>query len=114
MIYDTTNDQSSENLKEWYEIASDNIEKGECLYFVIGTKTDQERNRSVTLETMKQRLHHANITEYFEVSTRTGDEFNESLNRIMERILMKLEGVVEDESQNVSGHAGVEKNKCGC
>ncbi|XP_066917187.1 ras-related protein Rab-2B-like [Clytia hemisphaerica] len=112
LIYDTTNDHSGEGLKKWYRTATEHIEKGECLYFVIGTKTDREGDKSVSLQAMKDRLEYANITEYFEVSTRTGDEFDESLGRIIERVLMKLEGVLEDESQNPSGRGEETKRKC--
>ena len=99
-MYDVTDDTSANELKtKWYPFVERKKQSGEenaPIYFVIGTKTD-ENNQTVSIETMKQKFRNEPIKEFFEVSSFDMDDnkvFERCIENIIQTILLRLEGVV--------------------
>ena len=83
-MYDVTNESSLNSMeKKWINVVSE-VVKYDCPKFLIGTKIDLER--SVNEEEGKK-LADKYKMDYFEVSSKSGEEVNETMESIFKKLL---------------------------
>lgn len=88
-IYDISNKESFEILKRKLDLFKENIREHTAL-ILIGNKKDLEEQRQVSSEEAE---NYAKEKEYLfaEISAKTGENFHETLNKITEETLSKIE-----------------------
>ena len=85
-MYDVTNESSLNSMeKKWINVVSE-VVKYDCPKFLIGTKIDLEKERSVNEEEGKK-LADKYKMDYFEVSSKSGEEVNETMESIIKKLL---------------------------
>ena len=83
-MYDVTNESSLNSMeKKWINVVSE-VVKYDCPKFLIGTKIDLKR--SVNEEEGKK-LADKYKMDYFEVSSKSGEEVNETMESIIKKLL---------------------------
>ena len=83
-MYDVTNESSLNSMeKKWINVVSE-VVKYDCPKFLIGTKIDLKR--SVNEEEGKK-LSDKYKMDYFEVSSKSGEEVNETMESIIKKLL---------------------------
>ena len=85
-MYDVTNESSLNSMeKKWINVVSE-VVKYDCPKFLIGTKIDLEKERSVNKEEGKKLADNYKM-DYFEVSSKSGEEVNETMESIIKKLL---------------------------
>ena len=86
-VFDLTNKQSFENLKNWLKEAESYTEDFE--YILVGNKKDLINSIEVNQESLKDN-DLFNDTKYFEVSAKTGENIEECFEELTDLILNKI------------------------
>ena len=86
-VFDLTNKQSFENLKNWLKEAESYTEDFE--YILVGNKKDLINSIEVNQESLKDN-DLFNGTKYFEVSAKTGENIEECFEELTDLILNKI------------------------
>ena len=86
-VFDLTNKQSFENLKNWLKEAESYTEDFE--YILVGNKKDLINSIEVNQESLKDN-DLFNNTKYFEVSAKTGENIEECFEELTDLILNKI------------------------
>ena len=85
-MYDVTNESSLNSMeKKWINVVSE-VVKYDCPKFLIGTKIDLEKERSVNEEEGKKLADNYKM-DYFEVSSKSGEKVNETMESIIKKLL---------------------------
>ena len=82
-MYDVTSEYSLKSIEYWFNVVSKKIQD-DCPKFLIGTKIDLKR--SVNEEEGKK-LADKYKMDYFEVSSKSGEEVNETMESIIKKLL---------------------------
>ena len=89
-MYDVTNESSLNSMeKKWINVVSE-VVKYDCPKFLIGTKIDLEKERKVK-EEEGIKLAKTYEMEFFEVSSKSGKNVNETMNTIIKKLLYSIE-----------------------
>lgn len=103
-IYDTTTKSTASDLIDWYQTTDqqfkDQTEKP--LYFVIGTKCDDNQNQQISIDEVKDKLKDKTITKYFVVSSKTGKGFEQCEKEITECVFRRGNGTVPDGTDGIT------------
>jgi small GTP-binding protein len=86
-VFDLTNKESFENLKNWLKEAESYTEDFE--YILVGNKKDLINSIEVNQESLKDN-DLFNDTKYFEVSAKTGENIEECFEELTDLILNKI------------------------
>ena len=97
LVFDVTNTDSFNNLKEWISSIKLNME-GKNIFIpivIIGNKLDMEDQREITKEQAEKFVSENNY-KYFETSAKTGEGIDKSIRELATQIL-KQEGRIDDQ-----------------
>ena len=97
LVFDVTNTDSFNNLKEWINSIKQNME-GKNIFIpiiIIGNKLDMEDQREITKEQAEQFVSE-NKYKYFETSAKTGEGIDKSIRELAVQIL-KQDGHMDDQ-----------------
>ena len=102
LVYDVTNAESFNNIKDnWLSLATqNNIE--DAAYFLVGNKTDLKNNRGVPADKAKKYAEDNNM-QFFEVSAMKGDNLDELFKDIVKEFFIKdkiKEAISDDELED--------------
>ncbi|CAD8089982.1 unnamed protein product [Paramecium sonneborni] len=96
IVFDVTNSESFEALKEWIKNARD-FSKPSIQIIIVGNKIDLEKQRVISEESAKQ-FCQENDVQYVETSAATGYQVNEAFTQITIQILDLLQqGAIDGE-----------------
>ena len=84
-MYDVTSEYSLKSIEYWFNVVSKKIQD-DCPKFLIGTKFDLENERKVKEEEGKK-LAVIYKMGYFEVSSKSGKNVNETMESIIKKLL---------------------------
>ena len=88
-MYDVTSEYGLNSIENWFDIVPKKI-KDNCHKFLIGTKIDLEKERKVK-EEEGIKLAKKYEMEFFEVSSKSGKNVNETMNTIIKKLLYSIE-----------------------
>ncbi len=89
ILFDITNETSFINLKNWMSQIKESC--GEDIpILLVGNKIDLEDNRVINKERAMEYANNENI-EYIEVSSKTGENINEALTSLLQKILKRAD-----------------------
>lgn len=97
LVFDVTNTDSFNNLKEWINSIKQNME-GKNIFIpiiIIGNKLDMEDQREISKEQAEKFVSENNY-KYFETSAKTGEGVDKSIRELATQIL-KQEGQIDDQ-----------------
>jgi small GTP-binding protein len=83
LIFDVTNKNSLENLKNWHQEICEKAPTGITVY-VVGNKIDAAKDRVVSSDAGRAMAQQLGAPYYFEVSAKTGEGINNLFNKVAE------------------------------
>ncbi|MBD3195078.1 MAG: GTP-binding protein [Candidatus Lokiarchaeota archaeon] len=89
LLYDITNEISYHHLSEWIHVVNDNA--GEIPIILIGTKKDLNSYREVSLDKGYAAVEEFNLTDFFEVSSKTGTNLEKAFRKILDLLFEEIE-----------------------
>ena len=113
-VYDVTNEESFEDIKNWLEDVNKNATKGTKHFVLIGTKIDLEKERKISKED-GEKFAEENGMKFVEVSAKTGNGIKD-LEDILAKIIYKefkkkkKKKKEEDESNEKSDEIEIEND----
>lgn len=87
VMYDITNPRSLDKIPEWIQMIRENL--GDIPILLVGNKVDLE-NREVSKEEAIKIKEKFNLSGYFEISARTGENIEETIRQMTRMILRNL------------------------
>ena len=111
LVYDVTNIESFDNLKEWISSIKKNIE-GQNVFFpvvIVGNKIDMEESREIKKEDAEIFANNNNYT-YYETSAKTGEGVDNSIRELVTQIINKPEQN-DDQKEARMNSVQIEGNK---
>ena len=120
LVYDVTNSETYENLKFWLQSIKNNTspDMGEIPIILIGNKIDCE-DREVKVEEAENFWKEQGYP-YFETSAKTGENIDNTIKYLVNKVINIKEGKKDDENENIKiDKKDINKNneeakKCGC
>lgn len=112
-VYNMTDMTSANELVQWYNLTCTRLRETQSdpVFFVIGTQSDRKNAIVVNTNKMSNKLPAADIVEYFEISSTTGENFEECITSIAQRVFMESDGVVPN-SLNLADQGTNKQNCC--
>ena len=84
LIYDITNQQTFENVKNWITQIKEEANENVCI-FLIGNKIDDEENRTVTTEEGKELAKEFSLP-FYETSAKTGVNIDSTFSDLINKV----------------------------
>ena len=119
LLFDTTNQNSFQNVKKWLKDIQDNIQKNisnkdkeEIIIYLIGNKIDMIDDRIITKEMAEKQAKELGL-KYYEVSCKYNINVNDVMVKMILNCFSKLNGI-QDAFQLQSVKKKKKKNKKGC
>lgn len=85
LLYDSTRFSTLENLKQWVDVCRTHDKDLPIMF--VGTKIDLKDQRAVEADYAKTFMEDLNMFDYIEVSSKTGENVEESFAMIVRKIL---------------------------
>jgi Ras-related protein Rab-43 len=98
-LYDITSHKSLESISEWLEIVRKNAP--EISLFLVGSKLDLAAHRQVSAEDAKDAVRKYAMANSIEVSSKTGQNVEESFKMISELLMKESERLAQIQSEPV-------------
>lgn len=103
IVFDLTKKQTFDDLNSWYEEAINYINNTNCLFFLLGNKSDKKDSIVVENDEIKNFIRkNRKIKKYFEVSALDGHNIDLSFDKISQYLVMKFGG--EEINKNMKGY----------
>jgi small GTP-binding protein len=96
-LYDITQHKTLESLPDWLEIVRKNA--GDIQIFLIGSKLDLADHRQVSIDEAREMMKKYALTGHIELSSKTGQNVEESFKLISELLMKESEKVVNRPSE---------------
>ena len=103
IVFDLTKKKTFDDLNSWYEEAINYINNTNCLFFLLGNKSDKKDSIVVKNDEIKNFIRkNPKIKKYFEVSALDGHNIDLSFDKISQYLVMKFGG--EEINKNMKGY----------
>lgn len=103
LVFDLTNEKTFNDLNSWLEEAINYINNTNCLFFLLGNKSDKKDSIVVNNDEIKNFIRkNRKIKKYFEVSALDGHNIDLSFDKISQYLVMKFGG--EEINKNMKGY----------
>ena len=115
-MYDVTKQESFDSIPKWIETVKENNENDGLQMILIGNKIDLENERKISKEQGRE-FAEKNAMDFFEVSTKTGENVNEAMLFIIKKALGKpndFSGEIIMDNKNINQKKINNQKKKGC
>ena len=115
-MYDVTKQESFDSIPKWIETVKENNENDGLQMILIGNKIDLENERKISKEQGRE-FAEKNAMDFFEVSTKTGENVNEAMLFIIKKALGKpndFSGEIIMDEKNINQKKNNNQKKKGC
>ena len=115
-MYDVTKQESFDSIPEWIETVKENNKNDGLQMILIGNKIDLENERKISKEQGRE-FAEKNAMDFFEVSTKTGENVNEAMLFIIKKALGKpndFSGEIIMDEKNINQKKNNNQKKKGC
>ena len=110
LVFDVTDEQSFEHIKNWIEKIKEETQEGIIIY-LVGNKIDNEEGRIISKEKAKKLGEEFNLT-YFETSAKKSIGVNEAFISLIKEIHNNYEKKNESQEVNMISLKKKKKKKC--
>ena len=115
-MYDVTKQESFDSIPKWIETVKENNKNDGLQMILIGNKIDLENERKISKEQGRE-FAEKNAMDFFEVSTKTGENVNEAMLFIIKKALGKpndFSGEIIMDGKNINQKKNNNQKKKGC
>ena len=95
LLFDITRYQSFSNLREWVTLLRSREEEYELPILLLGTKSDLADVREVYTEDIDKFVQDYNLIGYFETSSKSGENIDESVQFLIQYIFDQNKGITQ-------------------
>ena len=110
LVYDITNKDSFDKLKNWIKDAKEKIEDDKSYKMaVVGNKKDCDKKREVSFQTLKE-FGESNDVIFSEVSARTGEGIEQLFNDFIKELLKNRNiGIYKEDEERERSYSNLDK-----
>ncbi|KAL9653818.1 hypothetical protein ABK040_012879 [Willaertia magna] len=116
IVYDTTNRESFDHVKSWFDEVKQNTQEGVCV-ILCGNKADVEKERQVSTVEGEKLASQLGIT-FFETSAKTSDNIHIAFRKLIESCIKRQALIKKNQPNQTTTVNGEEKkhdeNHHGC
>ena len=115
-MYDVTKQESFDSIPKWIETVKENNKNDGLQMILIGNKIDLENERKISKEQGRE-FAEKNAMDFFEVSTKTGENVNETMLFIIKKALglpNDFSGEIIMDNKNINQKKINNQKKKGC
>lgn len=111
LIYDITERKSFDDIKHWVEQITENTGNEKIVKYLVGNKSDKEKDRAVTRSEGQNLAKEFNI-KYFECSAKLGDSINDIFTQLANDINTDVK-IISKKGKTLGGNSTA-SDKCKC